>query len=693
MSVASSLGHNRISVIFPFLAGVGFLCALAGCQSLPRSGFDPSGQRLFESRPFADCPLFNQRTDSSAPTTSSTPPVNPFQQSEGAAIYSPPVPSLPGELGAARTNSAVPVYGSTATTLPPGVNAVTTAMILSPDAGPRHVFADTGGYALPTVPVTGPALIMTPREQIAPLGSEVVLITSYLGSGDRLITNEKIEWTLEGVGTLEKFDAGSHCDHLHFDYVKAKKVTDRYAITKTSALYQTIDRGTPDTTDDVHLLRGQTWVSVNSMKEGTSHVTAFAPNMADWSQRTDVGIIHWVDAQWVVPRLPISPVGASRVLTTTVLRSTNGQPRQGWIVRYEILNGPAAGLGGSGTQIEEVETDFSGQATTILTPREHQSGTNTIGIQIIRPAGVDGDRRVTVGSEMVRQTWSGNPNILLSIRGPSEALRGQDLPYEITAENRSSSTMPGVVALPIPPLASYIRSEPTGIFQGSTVLWNVTLPPNSTTKINVTVRQGTAGSLMLNPEFHATSPVTTSQPASTFVPTPSPSEAGTLYPGAASTPSSVPANPSSPPPTPPPATVFQRPISVEITPHPEIPVQVGQPFRFYVRITNTGTTEARNLVALIPLPPEITVAAVRGTSEPLTVDGKPPVPDNVKPTNKAFGFDPSAHRAGFIIPSLSAGATAHAEVEYPTIGPQGYEITCTVLADGQPIEHTSRRIP
>jgi len=687
--------HNRILVSLLLLVGIG--CALTGCQSLPRSGFDPSGERLFESNPFANCPLFN-RSSSSPSTTSSTPIVNPFQPSEGASIYTPPPSTLPGDLGASRTNPAVPLYGSTTTTLPPGAHAVTTALIHNPDAGPTPIFADTGGYALPTVPVSGPALIMTPREQIAPLGSEVVLIASYLGSGDRLITNEKIEWSLEGVGTLEKFDAGSHCDLLAFDCVKAKKMTDRYAITKTSRVYQTIDRGTPDTTDDVHLLRGQTWVSVNSMREGTTHVTAFGSNMADWSKRTDVGIVHWVDAQWVLPRLAIAPVGESRALTTTVLRATNGQPRRGWIVRYEILSGPAAGLGTSFAQIEEVETDASGQATAMLFPKEPRQGTNTIGIQIIRPAGVDGDRRVTVGSELVRQTWSGTPNIFLNITGPQEARLGEDLPYVITTENRSSATVQGTIALPIPPLASHIRSEPAGMLQGSTMLWNVDLLPNSTRQINVTVRQGTAGLLRLTPEFHRTggggSAVTTTPvyvPSPT-APTPSPPGSGAIrYPG--TSPSPTPPSPPLPSPIPdpllpsqPPATVFSstRPeLSVKMATDPMRPAQLGQPCLFFVRITNTGMTEARNIMALIPLPPEL-----RGQ----TIGGEPSAEGKL--SGWVAGIVESRHLAVLQVPSLPAGKTAEFQMEYPTIDRQGHTITCSLHVDGQPVaEETLRIVP
>ena len=681
--------HNR-RPLFLLLAGLGFLCALTGCQSLPRSGFDPYGERLFESRPLANCPLFNRQTDSSPPTVSSTPITSSPQSSTGASIYSPSPVTLPGDLGASQTNLA----GSTATTVPPGSHAVTTALIHNPDAGPTPVFTNTGGYALPTVPVTGPALIMTPCEQIAPLGSEVVLIASRLGNQDRLVTNEKIEWSLEGVGTIEKIDGGSCCDVLFFDCVHAKKVTDRYAITKTSQVYQTLDRGTSDTSDDVHLLRGQTWVSVNSMKEGTTHVTAFAPNMADWSKRTDVGIVHWVDAQWVLPRLAIAPVGESRKLTTTVLRATNGQPRQGWIVRYEILNGPAAGLGASGAQIEEVATDSSGQATTILTPRDQRAGTNSIGIRIIRPAGLDGDRRVTVGSEMVRQTWSGNPNVLLNIRGPNEARLGQELPYEITVENRTSSPIQGIVALPIPPLASYIRSEPAGVLQESTVLWNVNLPPSSTVKINAILRSGTAGSLWLCPEFRRTSPVVSAVPTpSSVVSSTSPtSPSATVFPKTQPTPpvQSPPArSPSNP--TPPPATTFAQKPSLSVQIEEENPAALGNPLLIRIRITNTGTTDAKNVGAYIPLPSEFLITSFRSFSDPLTMDGEPPTPPD-KPKNLAVGFIPGQQQFGFSLSKLSAGQTAYALLEYPSIDQQGHNIVCTVYADGQQVTQVSRKI-
>ncbi|MCL2005538.1 MAG: hypothetical protein FWG73_05170 [Planctomycetaceae bacterium] len=705
--VSAVIPPNRQNRITHFLlpAGLAVLCALAGCQSLPRSGFDPSGQRLFEHRPIADCPLFNRQRSSSPTTITSTPTSTPPQaidpfETLGASTFTPSPNALPGSLGAARTHPAIPQQGSTATVLPPGTHSITTALLANPEAGPTPLFADSGGYALPTVPVAGPALIMTPREQIAPLGSEVILIASRLGNRDRLVTNEKIEWALEGVGLIEKIDTGSCRDLFFLDHVKARKVSERYAITKTSSSYQTLDRGTIDTTDDVHLLRGQTWVSVNSMREGTTHVTAFAPGMADWSKRTDVGIIHWVDAQWVLPRLAIAPVGESRILTTTVLRATNGQPRQGWIVRYEIQGGPDAAFqnlhGGSGSQVEEVETDASGQATAILNPLGHTAGTNTIAIQIIRPAGLDGDRRITVGSEVIRQTWSGSPNMLLNIRGPSEARLGQELHYEITAENRSASAMRGVVALPIPRLATYVRSESGGVLQESTVLWNMDLMPHSTASVHVVLRQDTAGSLWLRPEFRRTNQVVSSpmieQPSSPALPSPSPVESGaSVFPGAVPSPPPVlPSIPASPPTSPPAATTFApRPsLSVQLEPHWETPVMLNNMFVLNANVTNTGTADVRNMMIVIPLPNEFRGQTILAGSEQLASDGtiERPKPDWTGDNDEVN------HQVRLQVPVLAAGKTAQFQVKYPTIGLQGYEITCTVFVEGQQVAQGTRRI-
>ncbi|MDR2439142.1 MAG: hypothetical protein LBE12_07225 [Planctomycetaceae bacterium] len=712
---------NQVLIWSLLFVGLGLCCAVS-CQSLPRSGFDPKGERLFESCPLegilpSNCDLLGRRKQPKQPQVSTTPltatpiptPVDP-----GATVFpnTTPVASsnqLPGQFGAAQPGTASGIAGiqqfsSTATSINPAIRGINTAIIASPDVIPKPVFEETGGYALPTVPIEGPAILMTPREQIAPIGSEVVLISSYLGSKDRLITNEKIEWTLEGVGTIQKFDGGSICDPLHFDYVRAKKITDHYAITKTSQLYQTLDRGTPETKDDLHLLKGQTWVSVNSMREGTTYVTAFAPSLKDWSKRSDAGIIHWVDAQWVLPRLSIAPVGDSRILTTTVLRRTNAQPRNGWLVRYEILNGPPAGLGQSSVQIEEKTTDVFGQASVILSPRGNHTGTNTISIQIIRPAGVDGsDRRITVGSETIRQTWSGNTGVRITLTGPGQEKvikRGDDIPYIITLTNTTSHLGKGVVVFEVPALASFTGSQPTPTrTEGASLLWNVEIQPKATATIQCTLRADTIGSIYPVATFYpqGISPETRSPITGTSVPLSSvdPSTVPPTLPNSSNFPATgvpttrVPTtgtagtglSRNTQPSSGSGATVFQREtqsgVNLKIEPY-ENKIELGKPLDFYFIVENHSLSEIKNVQLRIEIPPECRNYVKDGAAFP-SEDGK-------------AWISPQQDYVYIDIPSIPATKNAYLRTKFPNLPPQGYRIVGTLFVNNQKFDQIIQQI-
>jgi hypothetical protein len=688
---------NQVLIWSLLFVGLGLGC-VAGCRSLPRSGFDPKGERLFESCPLegilpSNCDLLGRRKEPQPATTPSfTATPVPAPVNSGATVFPgttpvPPANQLPGQFGAVQPGTVsgiagIPQYSSTATSVNPAARGINTAIIASPDAVPAPVFAETGGYALPTVPIEGPALLVTPREQIAPIGSEVVLISSYLGSKDRLITNEKIEWTLEGAGAIQKFDGGSVCDPLHFDYVRAKKITDRYAVTKTSQLFQTLDRGTPETKDDLHLLKGQTWISVNSMREGTTYVTAFAPSLKDWSKRNDVGIIHWVDAQWVLPRLSIAPVGDSRILTTTVLRRTNAQPRNGWIVRYEILNGPPAGLGQSSVQIEEKETDISGQASVILSPRENRAGTNTISIQIIRPAGIDGsDRRITVGSETIRQTWSGNAGVRIALTGPAPektVKRGDDIPYTITLTNTTSHLGKGVVVFEVPVLATFTGSQPAPArTEGSSVFWNIEIPPKATATIQCTLRAETVGSIYPVATFYpqGISPETRSSITGTSVPLSSapvdPSTVSPILPKSSALPDPRTSG-SAGSPLSGGAAVYHREtpsgVTLKIEPY-ENKVEVGKPLIFSFIVENNGLSELRNARLQIEIPPELRNAVTEGAAFP-SEDGKAWIS-----TQKDCVY--------IDVPHIPVKGAAYIRTAFPNLSPQGYRIVGTLFINNQ----------
>ena len=687
------------------------LISVTACRSLPNSGLDPYGERLFSKGPLqgafqGDCNLFGR--SKSAQTTAAP------ATTTGASVYQPAAPTvlgsngtLPGGLDAYTNQNTASAFGSTVTPLPSGGRGINTAIIPSPDSV-KQVFAETGGYALPTEPITGPYLLMTPREQIAPVGSEVVLIASYLGSKGYLITNEKIDWTLEGSGSFQNFDQGHCCDVLRADFVHAKKMNERYVITKTSSKLQTIDRGTADTNDDLHLLRGQTWVSVNSMKEGTTVISAHAPGQKDWSKRTDFGIIHWVDAQWVLPSTPIAPVGESRVLTTTILRRTNGQPRAGWIVRYEVLSGPRAGFGQSLAQIEEVATDYAGQASIVLKQLEPQQGTNTIAIRIIRPAGVDGGaERVTVGNEQLRQTWAGSAGIIFDIRAPQNVSRGDEIPYTISVVNQTNSVANGVVTMSIPPAAEYVRSEGARL-QGDTAVWqNVTIPPNGKTALSIVIRAVRAGQLApvvhFYPQGTPLPPTSESIYSSTTlsgssVPMPPATTYSPSGQGSIATPPTAPFDPANQVPNLPSGSgasrfhpgspdAASRIVSVDLS---IVPLIDFSPNHKDAKPILLGSHCAVCLVAKNNAALPIEKAVLR-LSIVEYIDRYPGRIHEIRGTDGA-NIDEAAKEVYFPVAQIPAGGTVSLQVELPTIDARGYRFTGKLVVDGQTIKDVTQTI-
>ncbi|MDR2345863.1 MAG: hypothetical protein LBE18_07325 [Planctomycetaceae bacterium] len=721
------------------LAGTVIFCALlvTSCQNLPRSGIDQSGDRLFESCPLQniipkDCNLFGQNQNSQSALSPSSAAASSSSSSSSSPVLSVPVvgnvssnvssnllsaSSLPGNFGASGSGtSSIPYYGSTATAVNPNIHGVNTAVVPVENVrGLRPCFEESGGYVVATGPIERPALLVSPIEQIAPVGSEVVLIASYLGKRDRLVTNEKVEWNLEGVGSFLKFDQGSHCDPLFGDFVKAKKMTERFVITKTSRFYQTLDRGTPETRDDLHILQGQTWISVNSLREGTSHVTAFSPSLSDWSRRTMFGLIHWVDAQWVVPVLPIASVGESRVLTVNVLRRTNGQPRQGWVVRYEILNGPKAGFGSTMAQIQEVTTDISGQAPVVLSQREPVSGTNTISVQIIRPGGgmgghdgaSIGDKRITVGYETLQQTWGGNAGIRVSIKGPEKGNIGVDLPYKIIVTNNTGSKAEGILTLVIPPAAVFVKSTPPIYTSSGQILyWNVELPAKNSVDIDVILRQGVGGRMMLESNFTPGGRVNISPsgiptgvvnpnqiysgknsssagpvdhaaiapvlPDSVTGGTARPNNAASVWGDSSVTIHGAPFNNLLPVV---PSDNFE-PIQMEIMVNPKTVLKVGEGFELLLKLENKGKTDLKDVILQIPIPMEL-----RNLNKYSFTGPKDLRDNNIISLDPMFNIVQKFNVVG-------AGKSVTMRVGFSTLLPAGYSIVGELVIDGKLIKRT-----
>ena len=258
----------------------------------------------------------------------------------------------------------------------------------------EHIFVpsstpSTLGYRNVPNPVFGPqeaGVTLSPRRMIAPVGSEVVMLAGVVGADNYLTTNARVQWMIApgGVGHFVNIDQSHWVNCLVLDFTKPRKITETYAIGTTSRKYLRLTRGTTAPQDDVYVLRGQTWITVSSPVEGTSYVTVYSPDVQSWQARKQSSTIHWVDASWVFPPPSINPAGTRHVFTTTLTRQTNQAPLPGWLVRYEILDGPPAGFAPEGATVAEVATDDLGQASVEVFQNQPTAGTNRIGIQVIR---------------------------------------------------------------------------------------------------------------------------------------------------------------------------------------------------------------------------------------------------------------------------------------------------------------------
>lgn len=367
-------------------------------------------------------------------------------------------------------------------------------------AGNRQVRIDPGGRHILTsapikmAPVPGEprrwhrtGVILTPVKVVAPIGAEVVMLAGVCGRDKRLLADQRVEWMLApgGVGQFVEVGKGGALDWLRFGDNFPRKVDNTFAIGLTSTRYIVLTRGTPTPIDDVPVLRGQAWITVTSPIEGTSHVTAYAPDVYGWGQRQQAGVIHWVDAEWAFPPPAVNPVGTRHVFSTWVTRATDKSPLSDWRVRYQIVGGPPAGFTPDGAQIVEVPTDAVGQASVELFQTQPQPGTNTIAIQIIRPAS-PGSSRLVLAEGTTTKTWT-SPRISLRKTGPAYGSLGATLSYRIEVSNPGDLPARDIVVTDvIPEGLAFSAADPPATPQAGQVQWQFAeLAPGAVQTIQV----------------------------------------------------------------------------------------------------------------------------------------------------------------------------------------------------------------
>ena len=242
---------------------------------------------------------------------------------------------------------------------PPPPTAVAAAPV-SPYPPNERYFDDPMG----PLPWDDVAVLIEPREVVAPVGSEVVLIAGVLGPDGYLRTNRRLEWSIApgGVGQFVAVEPGGFIDPFLLDFNWPRLINATTAVGSTSRSNVRLNRGASTPENDKFVRRGEGWISLTSPLEGASYVNVVAPEVYNWDARKKTAVVHWVDAVPIYPPPAINPAGTKHVFTTTVTRSSNQSPCENWIVRYEIVDGPPAGFSPAGAASAEVRTNSAGQA-------------------------------------------------------------------------------------------------------------------------------------------------------------------------------------------------------------------------------------------------------------------------------------------------------------------------------------------
>lgn len=436
------------------------VAVLSGCSAVHLPAIDPSGQRIF-----LPCPAY---------TTLSNP-------CEGI----PTIPCWP--VPAFQEPPPVPPCDPFLTPIP----AVAVPVAPGPAVAPAPVAAPATTPAAPRMPQD--RLVVTPTRIVAPVGTEVILLSGICGPDGHYVKKQPVEWSLsqESVGNF--VDAGETCDLHTCSWLKhnpPQKRSGSFAVTKTSHESRMLTRGTASKDDDVLVKSGQSWVSLTSGSAGVSYVTAVARGAENWDQRRQLATVIWVDAQWSLPAPAIVAAGQAHVLTTTLNRSSDNLPATNWIVRYEVAGGAPAGFAPNGQSAAEVATDANGRASVQLLPQSAQPGVTQVRIQIISPVnGGDASSRVVVGQGWTSVTWSA-PGLTLRMTGPAELALDATATFRIEAANPGDlATRNVTVSVPLPPILRFLSSNPAAEVFGARVQWRLgDLGPRDTRVIELSCR-------------------------------------------------------------------------------------------------------------------------------------------------------------------------------------------------------------
>jgi uncharacterized repeat protein (TIGR01451 family) len=342
---------------------------------------------------------------------------------------------------------------------------------------------------------------LSPLRQVAPVGSEVVLIGGVCDGSGYYRMRAPVEWTLSQGSVGHFVDPGRAQvgrsplrGHLgdFFAEPLPELLSNNYAIGQTSRKVQVLTRGTVETSDDLIVESGQTWIGLSSPVEGSTYVTIMAPHLDGWDQRNRTALIHWIDGQWTFPRSAIIQGIQPYRLTTTVRRKVTSGPILGWTVRYQILDATATFEGGSTSR--EVLTDSTGEASINIVPVVPTGGSTQVRVQVIRPPRGVEQEPLVLGEATTRVTWT-TSQVAIDVTGP-ETVKLNDLAtYRFTISNPGTLAADNVYVRAMIPTGFQVTSvSPVGQQVGGRLDWTLAqLKPGEEQVFEVSYRAAQSG--------------------------------------------------------------------------------------------------------------------------------------------------------------------------------------------------------
>lgn len=307
-----------------------------------------------------------------------------------------------------------------------------------------------------------------------------VLIATVYDEKGQPRRERRVEWMIEGAGHILEVDESGYLSGRGY------KTGDKHGVSYTSRNENRITRGDTNKQNDFMIRPGQTWCVLSSAVEGDTHVTVYAPGIADWEKNKVHTTIRWVDAIWEFPQPAQKPAGSEHAFVTRLARATTKQPLAGYRVRYRIKDGPAAYFLPDKTQEVTAISDLSGNAEGRITlvrlgDQQPPAGVNNVEIEVIRPPDptAPSGSGVVIARGMSSVEWLA-PNVVLGYTGPPAALVDEEVTYTASLQNLGKVPSDGItLTAPTPRGMEFVRSSPPpmGNVMGEMLFTLGSLPP------------------------------------------------------------------------------------------------------------------------------------------------------------------------------------------------------------------------